>query len=82
MKLYRIVFPMLAAIALLLGCKEEEDVALPVLNVSPTELAFQQTGGNLTFSVNANRAWTVETEAGWLAVTPTSGSASGTAACV
>ncbi len=82
MKLYRIVFPMLAAIALLLGCKEEEDIALPVLNVSPTELAFQQTGGNLTFSVNANRAWTVETEAGWLAVTPTSGSASGTAATV
>ena len=82
MKLYRIVIPMLAATALLLGCKEEEDIALPVLNVTPTELAFQQTGGNLTFSVNANRAWTVETEAGWLAVTPTSGSASGTATTV
>ena len=42
------------------------------ISVSTNSLSFDAAGGERTISIVAKEAWTVETEAGWLTITPSS----------
>ena len=77
MKVHKLLLYFLAAGALLVGCKEEEEEpALPVLNVGQTELSFEQGGGTATVTVTSNRPWSISSDADWLAFNPSNGTAS------
>ena len=52
------------------------------LAVSVTELAAVAEGGELTFTVTANKAWTASVEDDWVTLTPVSGEASDEAVTV
>ena len=52
------------------------------LAVSVTELAAVAEGGELTFTVTSNKAWTVATEAAWVTLAPATGEASDDAVTV
>ena len=77
MKVHKLLLYFLAAGALLVGCKEEEEEpALPVLNVGQTELSFEQSGGTASVTVTSNRPWSISSDADWLAFNPSNGTAS------
>lgn len=77
MKLEKLFVSILAAAALFVGCKDNgENSELPALSVNPTEITIDKAGGSQTITVKSNRDWTVKTDADWLAVNPTYGSAS------
>ena len=77
MKVHKLLLYFLAAGALMVGCKEEEEEpALPVLNVGQTELSFEQGGGTATVTVTSNRPWSISSDADWLAFNPSNGTAS------
>ena len=50
----------------------------PLLTVTPSDQYVGNTEGNTTFTITSNRSWTVEDDADWITVTPTSGSNDGT----
>ena len=76
MKLQNLLLTLFAAGALFAGCKEKEpEPELPNLNVGQTELAFEQGGGSGSITVTSNRPWTISTDADWLALNPSNGSA-------
>ncbi|GAA0893886.1 hypothetical protein GCM10009122_35660 [Fulvivirga kasyanovii] len=50
----------------------------PTLTVSPTSVSFGYTSSSRTITVSANVNWTVTDNAGWISVSPSSGSNSGT----
>ena len=62
----------LSFLFLLAGCEPET-----ILNVSQTPLEFTQQGGNISVSFVANKVWTVNSNASWCKVSPTSGDGSG-----
>lgn len=83
MKFSKLFLSILAAASLVAGCKPEEpDSERPMLSISNTEIAFQQTGGSQTFTVTANRDWSVATDADWIAIAPESGKGSSSAQTV
>ena len=82
MKFQKLFVAFFAAAALFVGCKEEEDTSLPVLNVAQSELAFEQGGGTATLTVTSNRPWTISSDENWLAFSPSSGVASDQAVTV
>ena len=76
----------LASAALLAGCKEEEPVVTPSIEVKPEVLSFSAEGTSKTVSVTANGSWKAtidyDENSGWLSVTPESGDASDNAVTV
>ncbi len=50
----------------------------PSLTVTPSDQYVRYTEGNTTFTITSNRSWTVEDDADWMTVTPSSGSNEGT----
>ena len=81
MNLQKLFLCVLAAGALLVGCKEKEEPvpSAPLLSVTPTELTFAQGGEALVLSLNSNRPWSIETDADWLNFNPASGKAENSA---
>ncbi len=75
----RYFIPLFAAvIALLTGCKsEEEQIYLGDFKVSTSYVALDKNGGSTQITVNATDSWSFDTASipAWLTVTPTSGSA-------
>lgn len=68
----------LAVAAVVASCEPENvtPVIEPELEVSKTQLAVADREAVATFTVKANNAWTVESDAEWLTVDPASGEAS------
>lgn len=79
MKFRNLFLFVLASAALLAGCKEDEPVSDPSIEVKPKVLSFTAAGAAKTVSLTANGAWeaTVEYDgvSGWLTVSPESGNA-------
>lgn len=74
-QLFRWLFATLAvATVTFSGCKNDEDEQfdIPTLEVSPTELAFDENGGPKSFQITTTGSWTITgaEDLGWLAVTP------------
>ena len=84
MKLQNFLLYCLAAGALFIGCgpKEEPQPSTPMLNVSPSEVKFEQNGGTVAVSVTSNRPWSIETDADWLNFSPANGAASDAAVSI
>ncbi|MBR1926328.1 MAG: hypothetical protein IJ840_01030 [Bacteroidales bacterium] len=79
MRLQKLFLTLFAAAALFVGCKEDEpEPSIPSLAVGQTELAFEQDGGTATLTVTSNRAWSISSDADWLAFNPSQGAASDT----
>ena len=77
MELRRFIFGVIASMAILAACEQEEqNLGTPNLTLSVTEMSFDEAGGNQTLTLNATRDWMVETDADWVVVNPESGSAS------
>lgn len=55
---------------------------VPELTVSASELKAESAGGEFTFTVTSNVAWTAAEDAEWITLAPTSGEASETAVTV
>ena len=76
MKIQKLFLSILAAASLFAGCKDPEpEPTIPSLTVGQTELSFEQNGGTGNITVTSNRAWTISTDADWLAFNPSSGNA-------
>ncbi len=56
------------------GCKndDEEQFDIPTLEVTPTELSFDENGGPKSFQINTTGTWTITgaEDLEWLAITP------------
>ena len=77
MKIQKLLLCFLAAGAILTGCWEEEPLpTIPALSVGQSEINFEQGGGTATLTVTSNRAWSITSEADWLAFSPAEGAAS------
>jgi len=76
MKLKRI-FPFLIAIlALMTSCNDEETMTLlDQIQVSSSYVSIPVAGGSTSITVTANDSWTVENNISWLTISSTSGSA-------
>ena len=84
MKIQKLLLYFLAAGALFVGCgpKEDPQPSTPMLNVSPSEVKFEQGGGSVSVSVTSNRPWSIETDADWLNFSPANGAASDAAVSI
>lgn len=79
MKVRNLLFTMFAALVFLAGCGEEkEDLGLPVIELSTTNIECEAAGGSSAVSFSASRDWTasVETGASWLGLSAVSGKGS------
>jgi hypothetical protein len=52
--------------------------SLPSLIVAPSDQLEEYTAGSTTFTITSNRSWTVEDDADWITIRPSSGSNDGT----
>ncbi len=71
------IFPFLIAIlALMTSCTDEETVTLlDQIQVSSSYVSIPVAGGSTSITVTANDSWTVENSISWLTISSTSGSA-------
>lgn len=80
MKLRNLFLLGFASAALLAGCKEDEPLVTPAIEVTPKILTFSGDGETKTVSLTANGAWEASVEydetSGWLSVSPETGDAS------
>ena len=76
MKLKRIFPFIIAMLALMTSCTDEETMTLlGEIQVSSSYVSIPVDGGNTTITVTANDTWTVENNIQWLTISSTSGSA-------
>ncbi len=64
---------MLAMFSLLFSCQQPT-----LLSVSQTALSFENSGGNQSVTLTANKVWTASSNQGWLRVSPSSGEGNAT----
>ena len=63
--------------AVLTACEElAENLGTPDISISVSEMKFDVDGGDQTLTVTSTRDWSVEKEADWVVVSPSSGAAS------
>ena len=83
MKLRNLFLGAIAMVAAFSACEEQADEALggnpsiELVGLEGDEISFDADGGESQVALIANRNWTIEEDATWIEVTPTSGSASG-----
>ena len=83
MKIRTLFCGIIASLAALFACQEEEvNLGTPNIVLSETEMNFESAGGEQTLTVTASRDWMVETDADWVVVSPESGLASADAQTV
>ena len=83
MKIRTLFCGIIASLAALVACQEEEvNLGTPNIVLSETEMNFESAGGEQTLTVTASRDWMVETDADWVVVSPESGLASADAQTV
>ena len=78
MKLKYIFASLVAVLAFAVSCEKEADHYLDEIKVDKSYLGFAQSGGSATISLTSTGSWTVsvpDKAAGWLSVSPASGSA-------
>lgn len=78
MKLKYIFASLVAALAVAVSCEKEADHYLDEIKVDKSYVGFAQNGGSASVSLTTTGSWTVsvpEKAAGWLSVSPSSGSA-------
>ena len=77
MDIKRIVLGFFAAAAVLVGCEpKEEDFGVPQIELNPVSLDFAESSSSQTVTLFATRDWTVSSKPEWIAVDPSSGTAS------
>lgn len=77
MKLRKSFWGVLASLTLFAACEEpQQNLGVPDISLSVTELEFSEAGGEKELAVKATRDWMVEADADWLVVSPESGTAS------
>ena len=76
MKSRHLFFAMLALAGLAFGCKQEEDLGIAKISVSPKELSFGKEASSQTITLNATRDWEVVNKSTWVSVSPESGKGS------
>ena len=77
MKLRNLFVGAIASAFALAACQEkEQNLGVPDLSISVSEMTFEEAGGEQTLTVNATRDWKVQTDADWVVVDPASGEAS------
>ena len=73
----KIFVALAAALVVLAGCEKEEEKFVPQLSVDKQELSTGFEAAELSFTITANCAWTITTDAGegeaWFEVTPAEG---------
>ena len=83
MKIRNLFCGIIASMAALVACQEEEvNLGTPNIVLSETEVSFESAGGEQSLTVTASRDWMVETDADWVVVSPESGLASADAQTV
>jgi hypothetical protein len=66
-----------SAMAVLTACEElAENLGTPDISISVNEMKFDIDGGDQTLTVTSTRDWSVEKDADWVEVSPSSGAAS------
>ena len=75
MKIRQIIFA-LAALAAFVGCQKEKQKEASVVSFGSESIEVSAAGDVVTVPIKANCDWKAATDASWLHVTPTSGSAS------
>lgn len=67
-------FALVATTAALSSCSDDkdDDFVFPTLEVTPTELSFDENGGTKTFDIKTEGKWTITgaDDESWLAITP------------
>ena len=77
MKLRNLFVGAIASAFALAACQEkEQNLGVPDLSISVSEMTFEEAGGEQTLTVNATRDWKVQTDVDWVVVDPASGEAS------
>ena len=76
MKLRNLIFAAFAMVFAIACENTKEDLGLPKIDLGTEELVFDIAGGEKNVTFVATRDWMVENNAEWIAVSPTSGSAS------
>ncbi len=76
MKSRHLFFAMLALAGLAFGCKQEEDLGIAKISVSPKEVSFGKEASSQTITLNATRDWEVVNKSTWVSVSPESGKGS------
>lgn len=76
MKSRNLFFAMLALAGLAFGCKQEEDLGIAKISVSPKEVSFGKEASSQTITLNATRDWEVVNRSTWVSVSPESGKGS------
>ena len=74
MKIKYLLTSLLAAVALVTACENDEIAQLDQVKVSQSYIALPVEGGNVDITVNATSAWAIEDVPSWLTVEPSSGS--------
>lgn len=75
MKIKNLLFALLAVVAIV-GCKREEPVVEPVLEVSSAELKFAAVSDEKVIYITANNDWSLEADVNWISFNQESGTAS------
>lgn len=75
MKAKYIILSLIASLAVLVSCEKEAAHYLDEVTVSSSYVGVPVDGGSATITVNATSAWSIESEAAWLTVSPMSGTA-------
>ena len=79
MRLRNLFFISFAAAALFTACDEKNsENQTPSITLSETSIEFDEAASNKTITVTSTRDWVATVPAGWLTVTPASGSANET----
>lgn len=77
MKLKNYLILSFSVLAALVGCTEkQEDLGLPSLEVSTSELTFEKESSSQSFTLTATREWKIDEDADWLEIDPSKGNAS------
>ena len=77
MKLRNLFWGAVASLAVFAACEEpEQNLGIPDIKISESEMTFDAAGGEKTMTVTATREWSVDAEADWLMVSPESGKGS------
>ena len=76
MKSRHLFFAMLALAGLAFSCKEEEDLGIAKISVSPKALSFGKEASSQILNLTATRDWEVVNNSTWVSVSPESGKGS------
>ena len=76
MKFKHLLIALIAAVPVLFGCEQEEDLGSPRLTVDVEQLSFDQGEGSNTLQITATRDWFISSKPEWVALSAEEGKGS------